>query len=221
MPIDRRMQLVGWANRTDTWIVEDDNDSEYRYDVKPLPPLWASNPNDRVIYIGTVSKTLSPELRIGYAVGPDTLIGVVATAKQLAGWHNGQMEQEALAGLIKSGIYERHVRRQRRKNNHRREALISALKVSFDDRVDIRGTKAGLHIMVWFRDVAIAREPELIDRARALGVGVYSVCPLCNPPLSRGQNEQVGLVMGYASLDPVRIVKGVTLLDKAIAKPDL
>jgi hypothetical protein len=78
-----------------------------------------------------------------------------------------------------------------------------------------------MHIMVWFRDVAIAREPELIDRARALGVGVYSVCPLCNPPLSRGQNEQVGLVMGYASLDPVRIVKGVTLLDKAIAKPDL
>jgi len=56
-----------------------------------------------VIYIGTVSKTLSPELRIGYVVGPDTLIGVVATAKQLAGWHNGQMEQEALADLIKSG----------------------------------------------------------------------------------------------------------------------
>ncbi|MCG7494995.1 PLP-dependent aminotransferase family protein [Thalassobius sp. Cn5-15] len=216
MPIDRRMQLVDWAKRSDAWIVEDDYDSEYRYDVKPLPPLWASNPNDRVIYIGTVSKTLSPALRIGYAVVPNTLVSVVATAKQLADRHNAQLEQEALADLIQSGTYERHVRRQRRKNNHRRETLISALKATFGDRVDIRGTEAGLHIVVWFRDIPIAREPDLIDRARTLGVGLYSVRPLCNPPLSHSQNEQIGLVMGYASLNPAWIVKGVSLLDKAI-----
>lgn len=216
MPISRRKQLVDWAKRTDAWIVEDDYDSEYRYDVKPLPPLWASNQNDRVIYIGTVSKTLSPALRIGYAVVPETLVSVFATAKQLADRHNAQLEQEALANLIQSGTYERHVRRQRRRNNHRRETLIGALKATFGDRVDIRGTEAGLHIVVWFSDIPITREPDLINRARQLGVGLYSVRPLCNPPLSRGQNERIGLIMGYASLNPAWIVKGVALLDQAI-----
>lgn len=216
MPIDRRMDLVAWAQRTGAWIVEDDYDSEYRYDVKPLPPLWTANANDRVIYAGTVSKTLSPTLRIGYAVVPDALRDVFAIAKQLADRHNALLEQEALAHLIQSGAYERHVRRQRRNNNNRRETLIGALKSTFGSRVDIRGTEAGLHVVVWFRDIPAAREQELIDRAGSLGVGIYSVRPLCDPPLSSGLNDQIGLVMGYASLNPEWIIHGVKLLKKAI-----
>lgn len=221
MPIDRRIKLVDWAIQAGAWIVEDDYDSEFRYDVKPLPPLWASNPNDRVIYIGTVSKTLSPELRIGYAIVPDTLVNVLATGKQLADRHNGQLEQEALANLIQSGTYERHIRRQRRKNNHRRETLISALKANFGDSVDIRGTETGLHIVVWFRDIPIARESDLIDCAIAFGVGIYSIRALWKPPLSYVLNEQIGLVMGYAALSPELIGKGVAQLKKAIEHLDL
>ena len=216
LSIDRRLGIVDWAKRTSAWIIEDDYDSEYRYDVKPLPPLWATNPNDRVIYMGTVSKTLSPGLRIGYVVVPESLVGIVATAKQLADRHNAYLEQEALAELVQNGTYERHIRRQRRRNDRRRRTLIDALKATFGNRVDICGTEAGLHIVVWFHDVPIAREPELIARARALGVGLYSVRPLCNPPLSRGQNKMAGLVMGYAALDPAWIVKGVALLDETI-----
>lgn len=216
LPINRRIQLMDWAKNENAWILEDDYDSEYRYDVKPLPPVWASNPNDRVIYIGTFSKTLSPSLRIGYAVVPDALHSVIATAKQLADRHNAQLEQDALAELIVSGTYERHIRRQRRKNNRRRETLISALTATFGNSIEIKGTEAGLHIVVWFRNIPAEREPDLIARARALGVGLYSVRPLCNPPLSPKQNEQIGLVMGYASLNPVWIVKGIALLDKAI-----
>jgi len=216
MPIERRVQLVAWAKRTGAWIVEDDYDSEYRYDVEPVAPLWVSNPNDRVIYIGTVSKTLSPSLRIGYAVVPRALVGVVTIAKQLADRHNSLLEQQALAELIRNGTYERHIRRQRRKNNQRRKTLINALTSTFGERVDICGTEAGLHIVAWFRDIPVTREAELIERAHTLGVGLYSVRPLCNPPLSGGRNEQIGLVMGYASLSPTWIVKGVALLYKAI-----
>lgn len=218
LPIERRLSLIAWAKRTNAWIIEDDYDSEYRYDMKPLPPLWSVDDSGRVIYIGTVSKILSPTLRIGYVVVPDSLVAIFKAAKQLADRHTPLLEQDALAGLIQSGAYERHVRRQRRLNQKRRQTLIAALRTNFGTDVDIEGTSAGLHLVVWFRHLPAASEDELIERARSLGVGVYSVRPLCDPPLSTGRNEQIGLVLGYASLDPEWITYGITLLRKAIAE---
>jgi len=215
LPVERRLELLEWSTKQDAWIIEDDYDSEFRYDVKPLPPLWAVADNDRVIYVGTVSKTLSPRMRIGYVIVPDTLIRVFEAAKQLADRHSSMLEQDALAELIESGGYERHIRRQRRVNQKRRERLIEAMEAQFGQLVKIEGTQAGLHVVAWFNDLPASSEERLIDRARELGVGIYSVRPLCNPPLSQNGKDRIGLVMGYGSIDEALINKGVRLLKKA------
>ncbi|MFW8593292.1 PLP-dependent aminotransferase family protein [Cribrihabitans neustonicus] len=215
MPIERRLELIEWSKQAGAWVIEDDYDSEYRYDVKPLPPLCSVDETGRVIYVGTISKILSPAMRIGYVVVPEGLREAFLTAKQLTDRHTSLLGQEALADLIESGAYERQVRRQRRLNAQRRAALIDSLQAAFGDAVEIEGGAAGLHVVVWFRRLPAAREGELIEQALRLGVGVYPVRGLCDPPLSSGRNAQIGLVMGYAAVDPEWIRHGVSLLRKA------
>jgi GntR family transcriptional regulator/MocR family aminotransferase len=125
MSIARRHQLLDWAQQNGAWIIEDDYDSEYRYDINPVPSLHGLDGSGQVIYLGTISKTLSPLLRIGYLVVPPTLQDAMATAKRLADRHSTTSEQEALATLIENGAYERHVRRVRRLNGERRAASSS------------------------------------------------------------------------------------------------
>ena len=93
----------------------------------PFPPLQTLDGAGAVIYLGTVSKTLSPTLRLGYLVVPPALRQAFAAAKRLADRHTPALEQEALADLITSGAYERHIRRVRRRNGERRAALLAAL----------------------------------------------------------------------------------------------
>ena len=119
MSAGRRRELLAWAQRTGAYVIEDDYDSEYRFDIAPIPPLQALDDAGRVIYLGTVSKTLSPTLRLGYLVVPAALSAAFAKAKRLADRHSPGLEQEALADLIESGAYERHVRRVRRRNGER------------------------------------------------------------------------------------------------------
>ncbi|KJC41284.1 PLP-dependent aminotransferase family protein [Bradyrhizobium sp. LTSP857] len=218
LPIGRRHQLLAWAARADAYVIEDDYDSEYRYDTKPVPPLHALEGSGNVVYLGTVSKTLSPTLRIGYLVVPVGLRPLFAAAKQTMDRHTPQIEQEALATMLESGAYERHVRRVRRRNAERRQALLDALHRWFGDRVQIDGADAGLHIVAWFRDLTRDHEAALVEAARAKGVGVYPVSALFDP---RGQGrrrrlEAVGLVMGFAALDVRQIERGCKLLAQAV-----
>ncbi|WP_312364569.1 PLP-dependent aminotransferase family protein [Ensifer sp.] len=211
LPQNRRELLLAWAYAEGAYIVEDDYDGEYRYDVKPIPPLFQSD-QDRVIYVGTVSKTLSPALRLGYLVVPRPLIDVFVKCKQLADRHSPSLEQEALAILLATGSYERHVRKMRRSNAERRAALIAALKSCFGETIEIVGTSAGLHVVVWFRAIAAEHEARLIDVARAGGIGIYPVSPLyfdCKPALA-------GLILGYASLKPEQLRRGIETLALAL-----
>ncbi len=149
LPISRRHQLLAWARQHGAYIIEDDYDSEYRYDINPVPPLHGLEGSGHVIYLGTISKTLSPTLRIGYLVVPPELQEVFATAKQLTDRHSPIIEQEALASLIESGAYESHVRRVRRLNGERRETMLNALRHRFGDEISIEGADAGLHVVMW------------------------------------------------------------------------
>lgn len=215
MPVARRRRLVAWAERRGAWLVEDDYDSEYRYDINPVPPLHGLEDSGRVIYLGTISKTLSPTLRIGYLVVPPALQEAFAAAKQLTDRHSPLTEQEALAALIESGAYERHLRRVRRANGERREALLAALHLHFGDRIAIEGAEAGLHIVAWFAGLPAAQEPALVAAARRAGVGVYPLSPLYDPDNTQGRPDAAGLVMGYAALDARRIARGVERLAAA------
>lgn len=211
LPQHRRDLLVAWAYAAGAFIVEDDYDGEYRYDVKPIPPLFQAN-QERVIYVGTVSKTLSPALRLGYLVVPRPLIDVFTRCKQLADRHSPSLEQEVLAFLLEAGSYERHVRKMRRSNAERRAALIAALRSCFGEAIDIVGTSAGLHVVVWFRNIDARHEVKLIDVARAAGIGIYPVSPLY---LER-RPHRAGLVLGYASLTPDELRHGAAKLASAV-----
>lgn len=214
----RRLGLLRWARENDAVVIEDDYDSEYRYDIDPLPALHALEGGANVIYLGTLSKTLSPSLRIGYLVVPPSLLPAFSAAKQLADRHSPTVEQDALASLLESGAYEAHVRRSRRRNGERRRALLDALRRRFGDAVVIEGADAGLHVVAWLRDLPSTLEHAVVEAAAALGLGVYPVSPLYADRESASRPDRAGLLLGYAALDVRQIERGVELLDRVLAE---
>jgi GntR family transcriptional regulator/MocR family aminotransferase len=217
LPAGRRRDLLAWARRAGAHVVEDDYDGEYRFDIAPIPALQAMDGAGRTLYLGTVSKTLSPTLRLGYLVVPMVLSAAFAEAKRLADRHAPTLEQEALAALIESGAYERHVRRVRRRNGERRAALLAALTAALGDVVTVVGADAGLHVVVWLNRVPRSQEQALVARARAANLNVYPVTPLYAPAPAAALPGTAGLVMGYASLDERTIERGVRTLGEVLA----
>lgn len=215
MSAARRSALLSWAQRVGAYIVEDDYDSEYRYDIAPVPPLQTIG-QDRVIYIGTVSKTLSPALRLGYVIVPKGLRVPFADAKRLTDRHAPILEQEALADFLSSGAYERHVRGARRRNRGRRTALVDALRRLLGDRIVVTGAEAGLHLVAWIPEVPAEAEEEFLQAARSAGLGLYPASPLYDPASERPMH--LGIVLGYAGLSLDEIEKGVRLLTRILAK---
>ena len=216
MSIGRRRELLAWAVKNRCWIIEDDYDSEFRYGLKPTQTLHSLDVDGSVIYIGTFSKTLSPQLRLGYLVVPPDLVKVFRQAKQLTDRHSPYPEQLVIANLIQSGAYERHVRRVRRANESKRTVLIEAIHKFIPKQVLIEGTASGLHIVVWLEAFQIDDETALIARARTLGVGIWSITPLYSAGNKLRRKKCAGLVMGYAGLTPAEIIKGVERLAKAV-----
>ncbi|MFC3125372.1 PLP-dependent aminotransferase family protein [Pseudoroseomonas globiformis] len=218
LPARRRGELLAWARQAGAFVIEDDYDGEYRYDIAPVPPLLAmaevrGDAAGRVIYLGTLSKTLSPTLRLGYLVLPAALAPAFAAAKRLTDRHTPALEQEALAGLIESGAYERHVRRMRRRNGERRAALLDALTTMLGDAVTASGAEAGLHILLWLNRLPPDRQAALLVLAREAGLGLHPVAPL----YATGQ-APAGLVVGYAGLSEAAIRQGVRLLRQVLER---
>ncbi len=216
MSIGRRQALLAWARRHSSWIVEDDYDSEFRYGLRPVDPLQSLDSRGCVVYVGTFSKALSPQLRLGYLVLPPALVKPFRHAKQLADRHAPLLEQVVLAELIRSGAYERHLRRLRRENERRRTALVGAVSAYLGDRARVEGTDSGLHVVVWIRDVPMRAEPEVVARALASGVGVWAVSPLYAERTRFRRERCAGLVLGYAGLTTAEIEEGIGRLAGAL-----
>jgi GntR family transcriptional regulator/MocR family aminotransferase len=200
MPLERRLALLAWAARADSWVIEDDYVSEFRYEGHPLEALQSLDRDGRVIYVGTFSKTLFPALRLGYLVLPRSLVPSFVAAKWAADRFSATLAQEALTDLITSGQFERYLRRAGKRNAARRRTLIGALRQHFGDRVEIAGENTGVHLVVWLRDVRPRDLADVITRARDAGVGLYSVAPFHTKPPARA-----GLLFGYASLSEADI----------------
>ena len=213
----RRRELLAWAGRGGATIIEDDYDGEYRFDISPIPSLHSLDEAGRVIYLGTVSKTLSPALRLGYLVVPAALVDAFARAKRLTDRHTPGLEQEALAGLIESGAYERHVRRVRRRNGERRAALLAALTATLANEVTVVGADAGLHVVVWLNHISRAQEGAVIARAFEAGVGLYPVTPSYFASPQMELPKLAGLVIGYAGVDERAIERGVRTLRQVLS----
>jgi GntR family transcriptional regulator / MocR family aminotransferase len=209
LSLPRRLNLVDWARRTDALVVEDDYDGEYRYEDQSLQSLQGLDAEGRVIYIGTFSRTVFSSLRIGYLIVPKPLISVFTSAKWLCDRHTATLEQETLAEFITSGLYERHLRRVRRRNAARREALREAIGKYLGDRVEVTGFGAGAHIALW--PVARVSETEVIAKAAALGVAVYGISPYFLSAPSR-----YGFMLGYSRMQESDIREGVRRLSQVL-----
>jgi GntR family transcriptional regulator/MocR family aminotransferase len=218
LPIARRQALLHWARRQRAWVIEDDYDGEFRYGQRPIDALQAIDAEGRVIYVGTFSKALSPQMRLGYLVLPSALVLAFRQAKRLTDRHAPSLEQRALASLIESGAYERHVRRIRRENERRRAALLEAIARHMPADTWVQGSAAGLHVVVWLPSLRSQDEPRLIEAALRHGVGVYPVSGLFVDAAKRRRSQPAGLVLGYASLGVAEIELGVLSLAKALSK---
>lgn len=218
MPIARRLELLTWAEGNSSWIIEDDYDSEFRYGLRPVDTLKSIDEVGAVIYVGTLSKALSPQMRIGYMVLPPQLVAPFRQAKRLTDRHTPRMEQVVLASMIRSGAYERHVRRSRRKNERRRTALLQAIKAYLPANTQVEGAASGLHLVLWFVDLQVQDEVTLVAQARDESVGVWPISPMyAGSGLLRKRNC-AGLVLGYAGLEPVEIELGIRKLATALAR---
>ncbi len=209
LSLPRRLSLVDWARRTDALVVEDDYDGEYRYEDQSLQSLQGLDAEGRVIYIGTFSRTVFSSLRIGYLIVPKPLVSVFTSAKWLCDRHTATLEQETLAEFITSGLYERHLRRVRRRNAARREALREAIGKYLGDRVEATGFGAGAHIALW--PAARVSETEVMARAAALGVGIYGISPYF-----LSAQRKSGFMLGYSRMTENDIREGVRRLSLAL-----
>jgi GntR family transcriptional regulator / MocR family aminotransferase len=209
LSLPRRLNLVDWARRMDALVVEDDYDGEYRYEDQSLQSLQGLDTEGRVIYIGTFSRTVFSSLRIGYLIVPKTLISVFLSAKWLCDRHTATLEQETLAEFISSGLYERHLRRVRRRNAARRAALRDAIGKYLGDRVEVTGFGAGAHVALW--PTARISESDVIARAASSGVAVYGISPyfLSTPP-------RRGFMLGYSRMKENDIREGVRRLSQVL-----
>lgn len=214
LSLSRRLALLEWAERRDCFIVEDDYDGEFRYAGRPIPALQGLDRSGRTLYVGTFSKVLFPGLRLGYVILPIHLVEPFVAQRWLCDRHTATHQQRVLATFIGEGHYERHLRRMRKRYEARRGLLIDALARAFGNEIELHGTNAGLHLLVWFREASlVTRESELVEAARAVGVGVYPVSPLYQEPPPR-----LGLLFGYGGIDESQIAVGIARLRQVFTR---
>nr|WP_246852448.1 PLP-dependent aminotransferase family protein [Patulibacter sp. SYSU D01012] len=207
---ERRRALLAWAAERGATIVEDDYDAEFRYDRAPVGTLQGLDP-ERVLYVGTASKTLAPALRTGWAVVPATLRPAFAAGKNDADGGSPALEQLALAELLRGGAYERGVLRARARYRARRDALVAALRAELP-ACGIAGVAAGLHLVL--------RLPAGADEAAAAAACAAArirVRPLGDWALDGVRDPAPALVLGYGWLAEPAIPAAVRALAAALA----
>ena len=204
----RRQQLVAWAHEVDGFVIEDDYDAEFRYDRQPVGAVQGLAP-DRVVAMGSTSKTLSPTLRMGWLVCPPRLREAVLVEKQLLGRGAPGLDQLALAALVESGRYDRHLRQMRTVYKRRREVLVASL-AEHAPGVAVTGLAAGCH--------AVLRLPPPVTEAAAvaacakMSVAVYGMSRY----RSDRATEPAELVLGFGNVREAAIAAAVARVGPAL-----
>jgi GntR family transcriptional regulator/MocR family aminotransferase len=212
MSLERRAKLLAWADAHDSAVIEDDYDSEFRYDRSPPIALAALDRSQRVIYIGSFSKTMFPGLRLGFCIVPERFIGRFLDLKWFSDRCVPIFEQLALAEWIESGTLEQHIRKMRKIYAQRRNALLSALNLHFGKTVRVLGVPAGMHVMLDL-DLKLS-EVEVMERAISRGIKLYPASPCFIAPRSQGSS----LILGFGHLSSERIAVGVHRLAGALGR---
>ena len=201
---DRRTALLAWLREHDAIAIEDDYDAEYRYDRAAIGALQGLDP-DRVVYAGSVSKTLAPALRLGWLVVPPALVNAVTHEKYLADMGSARIEQLALADFLARGELDRHLRRMRARYRHRRDVLVAALADALPE-AEVVGIAAGLHVTVRLP----YDEPAIRERARERRIDLRTLSDY------RPHTGPATLMLSYAVMSEPAIRAGVHELAAAV-----
>ena len=204
----RRLQLLDWAQAAGSWIIEDDYDSEYRYESQPVAALQGLDREARVIYIGTFSKVLFPALRVGYIVVPTELVDRFKAVRETMDICPPALGPAVLADFIAEGHFARHLRRTSLLYRDRRSALVNALHASFGSRMEVVGSEAGIHL------VALCKECD--DRAIALQAAKNGLWTMPLSACYLGTADRRGLVLGYGGVTAEEIPRAVGKLRAAM-----
>jgi GntR family transcriptional regulator/MocR family aminotransferase len=216
MSLPRRQSLLAFARDVDAWILEDDYDSEFRYGARPAASLHGLDPDGRVIYVGSFSKTLFPALRLGYVIVPADLVEAVRVARRATDIHTPALEQALVGEFILEGHYERHLRRMRREYVARRDALADAVRRRGAGALSLRETTTGLHAVA---DLCAADAVVVAREALSHGVEVMPLSAYYQDAgaVSRdGRTTAGGLVLGFGAVRPGLIDAGMRTLAAAI-----
>jgi GntR family transcriptional regulator/MocR family aminotransferase len=206
----RREELLRYAARHSSWIIEDDYDGEFRYDTAPIPALRSLDSDERVLYVGSFSKTLFPGMRLGYLIAPPGLLEDLRRAKRYDDLGCGSIEQQALATFMHSGAFERHLRKVMLELRKRRAALIGALR-RFCPEVRINDSRSGMHMVAWLPHSTYRQLDALLLATRRRSLGVR---PIHDYYFERPAAP--GLLLGVASLSAAQLRVCARLLGEAI-----
>ena len=207
MPMKRRLDLLKWASEKEgRYIVEDDYDSEFRYKGKPIPSLQGYDRKEKVIYLGTFSKSIAPAIRLSYMVLPEPLLGIYKDKYRFVNSTVSKVDQMIVQRFLEEGYYERHLNKMRALYKSRHDALIDALRPLLGV-CHISGEHAGVHLLLTFENGKT--EEELILRAEERGIKVYGLSDyrICKDAAARPT-----VLLGYANLSEEQIKDAVSIL---------
>jgi GntR family transcriptional regulator / MocR family aminotransferase len=211
MSAARRLQFLEWAQNTGAWIIEDDYDSEYRYESMPIASLQGLDANARVIYVGTFSKVLFPALRLGYVVVPPDLVSRFAAMRWVMDLGPPTFFQEVVAELIEEGHFARHMRRMRTLYRERRSVLVDAMRKDFGSQIEVLGSDAGMHLVMTLPSGS--HDVEIALRAARQNLWLW--------PLSRsymGRVPRSGFILGFGSTTVEEIPRAVRKLSNLLSE---
>lgn len=210
LSMERRHELLDWASQSGAYILEDDYDGEYRYHGQPLESLQGMDRNDSVIYIGTFSRTIFPEL-LGYIVVPPSLVDIFRDTKWLVDRHTFPLLQDVVADFLRERHFEHYLRRLRARSERRRDALLDSIRENFADTATVYGADAGIHVMVCLEQISLENLQELSAKAEDAGVGLYTtVSNYLRTP------RRAELLLGYSAMTEPAIRSGIRILQQCV-----
>jgi len=197
MSLSRRLALIEWARANNTWLIEDDYDSEYRYRGQPLQPLAARDGFERTVYLGSFSKVMFPALRLSYIVAPKALVEPLLAVMQSTGKQASIIAQPALAEFMASGDFVRHIRRTRRLYAKRHTALVEALEKYGEDLFKLQHYDNGMHIVAHFKPVLTSA---ISDTQAAQFLRQHHLVSAALSQFFRTKPKPQGLILGFAAV---------------------
>jgi GntR family transcriptional regulator/MocR family aminotransferase len=209
LPVKRRIELIQYARTKECYIIEDDYDSEFRYQGPPVSSLQGLAP-EQVIYIGSFSKILFPALRLGYMILPPVLVETCRALKHIQDNHAPILAQLTLARFIEEGYLERHIAKMKKIYRTKRDLLINHLKAAFQDQIKISGESTGLHLIAEFPGILF--DDEMQEKIKKAGIIIYPV----SKHTMQGNCHTSKIILGYSHLNPQAIATGVARLKTAL-----